>query len=95
MSDPNHAHDFSSNRDGRCKQIIGGRICGEPGLARVHVRWLIKEAERVSALDVVLDEIEEYLDNLSDCEGNGPADARPNQEMRLLCALRDARERAK
>lgn len=56
----------------------------------------VEQRRRAEAteLAVVLDEIEEYLDNRSDCEGNGPADARPNVEMRLLCALRDAREKA-
>lgn len=44
-------------------------------------------------LAVVLDDIEDYLDNLADAEGNGPADYRPNQEMGLLNALRTARER--
>lgn len=43
-------------------------------------------------LAVVLDDLEEYLDNRSDCEGNGPADYKPNLEMRLLNALREARE---
>ena len=45
----------------------------------------------MNALDVVLDEIEEYLDNLADAEGNGPGDYRPNREMTLLNALREAR----
>jgi hypothetical protein len=45
------------------------------------------------ALSEVLDRIEAYLDNLSDCEGNGPADANPNEEMRLLCDLRAARQK--
>ena len=48
----------------------------------------------MSPLAAVLDEIEEYLDDRADAEGNGPADYRPNEEMSLLNALRRAREEA-
>ena len=40
----------------------------------------------------LLDDIEAYLDNRSDCEGNGAADARPNTAMRLLSRLAAARK---
>ena len=46
-------------------------------------------------LAVVLDDLEEYLDNRADAEGNGPADYKPNLEMQLLNALREAREHDK
>lgn len=39
----------------------------------------------------LLDEIEAYLDDHADAEGNGPADYRPNKAMRLLNDLREAR----
>ena len=41
----------------------------------------------------LLDEIEDYLDNYSDCEGNSAADWRPNKAMRLLNELQGERER--
>jgi len=40
----------------------------------------------------LLDDIEAYLDDNSDCEGNSAADARPNEAMRLLQRLETARE---
>lgn len=57
--------------------------------------WTMEEGGTVMALDVlqnVLDDLEEYLDNRADAEGNGPADYKPNEEMRLLNRLREARE---
>jgi hypothetical protein len=41
--------------------------------------------------DDLLDEIEDFLDQRADAEGNGPADYRPNEAMRLLSRLRRAR----
>jgi hypothetical protein len=46
-------------------------------------------------MDEILDEIEEYLDDRADAEGNGPADWRPNKAMRLLNALQEARKYAR
>lgn len=41
MSDPNYAHEFVPNREGRCRVIIGSRICAEPESAAVHQRAVI------------------------------------------------------
>lgn len=45
----------------------------------------------VAALAEVLDDVEDFLEDRSDAEGNGPADYRPNKAMRLLNDLREAR----
>jgi hypothetical protein len=39
----------------------------------------------------LLDSIEEYLGDRADAEGNSAADWRPNEAMRLLNELREAR----
>jgi hypothetical protein len=43
----------------------------------------------------LLDDLEAFLDNYSDCEGNSAADAKPNLAMRLLCRLQAEREKVK
>lgn len=56
MTDPNYAHEFNPNRQGLCKEIIGGRKlgyshCGDPKEALVHVRWAAQnEAQPGNAL---------------------------------------------
>ena len=40
----------------------------------------------------LLDETEAFLDNHADAEGNSAADWKPNKAMRLLNALREARD---
>lgn len=44
--DPNHMHEFNPNRQGFCKSIISGRICGLPEEWTAHVRFREKQAER-------------------------------------------------
>ena len=39
MSDPRYAHKFIPNRQGLCKQIIGGEICHEKEDFISHQRW--------------------------------------------------------
>ena len=45
-------------------------------------------AERDGMLELLVD-VAEYLDNYADAEGNGPADYKPNQAMRLLNRVED------
>jgi hypothetical protein len=46
MSDPNYAHSFDSNAKGRCKRIIGSRICGGTEAAIQHVRAALLELDK-------------------------------------------------
>jgi hypothetical protein len=43
----------------------------------------------------LLDDIEDYLDDYSDCEGNSAADWKPNKAMRLMNDLQEARKAAR
>jgi hypothetical protein len=43
--DPNYAHEFNPNRQGFCKSIIRGRICGLPEEWTAHIRFAEKEKE--------------------------------------------------
>ena len=45
-----------------------------------------------SALDAALDEIDEYLESLADCDQPSGCSPIPNEEMVLLCRLRKARK---
>lgn len=46
----------------------------------------------MNALDAVLDEIEEYLENRADVVDGSYGEPRPNKEMSLLTELRASRE---
>jgi len=39
MSDPNYAHEYDPNRQGKCKRIVGNEICHLGADADVHTRF--------------------------------------------------------
>lgn len=49
MSDPNYAHEFDGNRQGKCKTIVSGAMCHQLEGALVHTRWTLLEKQRTSS----------------------------------------------
>jgi hypothetical protein len=43
VSDPNYMHEFSPNRNDKCKSIVSGRICGMPVEYEAHTRYAEKK----------------------------------------------------
>lgn len=62
MSDPRHRHPYWPRlRDGKCKVIIGGEICGQGEDALFHVRQREYEASLQAPPEMDRDEVLDIL----------------------------------
>lgn len=55
MSNPRHAHEYTPNRNGLCKAIVGSSMCHLKENADVHMRWLEKQVPTgILPLDLIV-----------------------------------------